>query len=426
MTGEKVESRPRRVRDDLGAVAVGAVGAAIVRQGAFHPVDAVLFPAILLAVAALARCRVERRWRPTLALLAALAAWWLVAAFGWGRLADALPLFGSFVGFGAAAVLTANLSAMQRMQLRRLVILGTTTFAATGLVAVALRAYPLATQAQGLWRLSGTLTYANAAGLLLAMTLPLALAERASGSRWSAVAVTVVSGALVATMSRGALLALLVSAPLLRDLLRRSWWPLLLGGAVGVTAVATASSAATQPVVLAAATLAGALALVRPPARLAVVAGVVAAAAITLAVPGSREGIADAAERRVSIAELDSRTPEWRGAAREFAAAPLVGVGPERPFLSVHSGRTELAKYAHSEPLQIAASAGLVGVLLLAGVVGTLSRVVKTGDPSARPARAGLLVFAVGGVADFSWHLPALGIVGGVLAALAADAGRDT
>lgn len=419
MEGGQLEF-PRGVRADLGAVATGVVGAAVVRLGAFEPLDAVLFPTLLVTVGVVAGCRVRRHWRPAFGFLVALGAWWLLAAFGWGRPIDALPFFGGIVGFGAAVVMTSNVTASQAVMVRRLLVYGGAAFAAVGIVGVGLRVHPLATQAQGLWRLSGTITYANAAGLLLALVLPLALAERERSPRWNGVAVTLLVGALIATMSRGAGLALLVVGPLLWGSVRRSWWPLLLGLPVGLAAVATASSAGLQPLVLATAGATALLALLPPPRAWLAGGVLVAALAVIVVVPTSRTGILEVAERRLSPGELDDRTPEWRGAAREFARAPILGTGPERPFLSAHSGRTELARFAHSEPLQVAMSAGLVGLALLTGTAAALYRPVRRGGPSTRAARAGLLVFAIEGLVDFSWHFPALGILAGVLAALAA------
>jgi O-antigen ligase len=404
-------------RGDLIAVAAGAVAAAVIRHGAYDPVDAVLFPGVIAAVAVATRCRIEPRWRPALLFLAALAAWWLVAAVGWGRAADALPLFGCFAGFAASAVLVANLSPGHVRQLRTLLVLGASAFAVAGLVGLALRDYPLVMEAQGLWRLSGTLTYANAAGLLLAMSLPFALAAREMARRWAGPALTLIWAALLATMSRGAALALLAAAPLLVGLVRRAWWPLLLGTGAGAVAIATGSLDDPQPVVLGAAAAAAAAALLQP--RVLVVAmACIAVSGGILAVSTTRDGIADAVDRRLSITELDDRTPEWRAAAREWWDAPLVGKGPERPFVSYHPGRTELVRYAHSEPLQVLMSSGLVGFVLLASAMVHLYRLCA-GDGTDRVARAGLIIFAVGGVVDFSWHLPALGMIAGACAALA-------
>lgn len=416
---------PGRVRPEVAAIAMGVVGAAVIRDGAFNTADALIFPAALIALCLVSRCRIEPGWRVPLALLGALSLWWIIAALGWGTVADALPLFGSFLGFGAAAVLVTNLTPDQRGQLGQALVIGAAIFAVSGLIGLALRWDVLASRAQGLWRLSGTVSYANAAGLLLAMILPLAVIRR---GRLGAVAATLISGALVATMSRGALLALALACPLVWRHLRSFWWPLLLGAGIGMVAVATALSAARQPVLLIAVIAFAAIAAARSPAPWIVAAGVVVIAIALLAVPATRSGLADAADKRMSLSQLDDRTPEWRGAWREFTADPIIGIGPERPFVARSEERTELARYAHSEPLQVAMSAGLVGLLLLLGVIGSLYHLLRS--PAVRPtpfrasAGAGVLVFGIGGVADFSWHLPAIGIVGGILAATTALAER--
>lgn len=427
MAGAHTGSERRRVRDDLAAVAIGVFGAAVIRRGAFATGDAVVFPALLVALCLASRCRVERPWRPTFFALAALAGWWLVAAIGWGKLVAALPLLGSFVGFGAAAAWTANLDGAQRDQLRRAAVIGAGAFAAAGLVGVALRADLLASQAQGLWRLSSTLAYANAAGLLLAMWLPLVVAEAHARpeTRWNRAVIVLVTAGLVASMSRGAFLALVVAAPLARGFLRPAWWPLLLGAGAGLVAVASSPFGSAQPAVIAAALAAVALSFFGPPDSRVAAAGALAVVAVVMSVPGLRSGLGDVVEARLSWSEIDDRTPEWRGAWREFVDDPLVGNGPEQPFVSRPEERTEIARYAHSEPLQVAMSAGLVGLLLLVMVAGGLYRLIRSGG-AAVEAVAGLSVFAVGGILDFSWHLPAVGIAGGILAALSTLPARKT
>ncbi|HLF99816.1 MAG TPA: hypothetical protein VI916_05050, partial [Acidimicrobiia bacterium] len=316
MTGVAGDRAPGRVRDDILAVAAGVVGASVLRDGAFATGDAVVFPLALAVLALVGRCRVEARWRPMVVAVAALSVWWFVAAAGWGDLADATPLLGGFVGFAAAAVLAANLAPDQHAQLRSSLVVGAAGFAAAGLVGLALRSDALASRAQGLWRLSGTLTYANAAGLLLAMLLPLAIAERgrAGSPRWTGSAVAVIAAGLAASMSRGAAVALLVALPLIWRSLRSSWWPLALGAVAGVVAVATASSGANQPVVIGVALAAALLASLPAPDWRAACAGAVAVGAMLAAVPSIRSGIGDVVDRRLALSQFDDRTPEWRGA----------------------------------------------------------------------------------------------------------------
>ncbi len=69
----------------------------------------------------------------------------------------------------------------------------------------------MAMPSQNLWRLSSTLTYADATGAVLALCLLLALATRAEFWAMRA-AVCLCVGGLIATQSRGPILALLCAA----------------------------------------------------------------------------------------------------------------------------------------------------------------------------------------------------------------------
>jgi beta-xylosidase len=75
------------------------------------------------------------------------------------------------------------------------------------------------------------------------------------------------------------------------------------------------------------------------------------------------------------------------------------------------------------EYLQVGVDGGLIGLLLL-GALGASVILAVRGRTAADPARAAgrgaLVAFAVGGLVDFSWHLPAIALAGGVVAGLAA------
>ena len=115
--------------------------------------------------------------------------------------------------------------------------------AAIGLFGVLFRSYPLAMRHQELWRLAATLTYANAAGLLLAMCAPVvATAPLSPASR--RVALFLVLTAMVATLSRGPMVALAVALPFIpRPALRAAAWPALLAAGAGALLLSTASGA---------------------------------------------------------------------------------------------------------------------------------------------------------------------------------------
>ena len=133
--------------------------------------------------------------------------------------------------------------------------------ALVGFAGLAWRWYPMAMPAQGLWRLSSTLTYSDAAGLVLGLCLLVAL----GCDRFPLlvrIVVCLTAGGLLATQSRGAYLAfacacLLVPARRYGEQLI----PLVAGAVLGVAAVA--SSPGNRPVPWLALVLAGAVAIGR-------------------------------------------------------------------------------------------------------------------------------------------------------------------
>ena len=79
----------------------------------------------------------------------------------------------------------------------------------------------------------------------------------------------------------------------------------------------------------------------------------------------------------------------------------------------------EIARFAHNEPLQLLASAGVVGLLLLLLLVFAVYRATKA---ISRPARVALAIFACCACFDFVAHIPALTTMSGLLAATMKEA----
>src|ERR1019366_4974181 len=77
------------------------------------------------------------------------------------------------------------------------------------------------------------------------------------------------------------------------------------------------------------------------------------------------------------------------------------------------------AFFAHNEFLQIAAGAGIAGVLLVVLAVGTIASTARRFDTLSSCAAGAVVAFAVAGAFDFDWHLAALGLLGGWVAGLA-------
>jgi O-antigen ligase/polysaccharide polymerase Wzy-like membrane protein len=405
------------------AVAAGITVAAILRRGAFYWPDHAFLPALLAVIAAVSVRRVSRPTRAVVAAIAAFAAWWTIAAFGWGIPANALPLLGGVIGFGATLLLGQALPEDQRATVHRGLVLVAAGVAAIGLLGVVLRSYPLAMEHQGLYRLAATLTYANAAGLLLAMLVPVVATAPISPALRRA-ALCLVLTAVAATLSRGAAVALVVAIPFVpRPALRAAAWPALLAAGTGAAMLATADSAGAQPLLALVIVAAVALAA-RPPAAVFTPRSPVAIAAAALVLGLlTVAAFAPAVSRRAGAGTLGDRGDSWPAAARAFASHPVVGNGPEHKLLLPDARGDRISRFAHNEYLQVAAGAGIVGMALLALMVATITGAVRGVDPATAAARAALIVLAVGALFDFAWHLPALGITAGWIASLS---GRKT
>ena len=86
-------------------------------------------------------------------------------------------------------------------------------------------------------------------------------------------------------------------------------------------------------------------------------------------------------------------------------------------MLRSHGG-FDVARFAHDEPLQVAAGGGLVALALLAGAGRAIASRARRADPLQRAAMGALAAFAVGGLFDFAWHLPGIAMTAGWMAAL--------
>jgi len=143
------------------------------------------------------------------------------------------------------------------------------------------------------------------------------------------------------------------------------------------------------------------------------------------------------------VAELEStdfwsmrqRLDIWRGCMAMLRAVPMgVGAGSFEvafPAYKVSSDRF-FVNFAHNEPLQVACELGPLGLLIL----GWLAWLVLSAWRSAvrRGGSAGVLASGAGGalvalsvqsLVDFPFHLPALALVGALLAGVVVGLGRD-
>jgi O-antigen ligase len=154
------------------------------------------------------------------------------------------------------------------------------------------------------------------------------------------------------------------------------------------------------------------------------VAALVAAGAVAIAAVGgaASPGAADSAR--------GSRADYWRVAVDSFAEQPLSGVGSGSFAVEWARERAidESVRDAHSLYLETAAELGLLGLALLGAFlvsVAVAARRAHRADPSLAAGLAGaLVVVAVHAGVDWDWEVPAVALIGLVLAgALLAGAG---
>jgi hypothetical protein len=394
------------------------------REGGFWSADAfaVAVASLAILLVALVLNRPDPRGLMLVGSLMALTAWWLVKAITAGVPGQFLPLGASMLGFAAAYAATRTLVGAARQAAGLAVALLGGVGAVVGLAGLVWRWYPMAIPSQGLWRLSSTMTYADAAGLVLGMCLLVAL-----GLDLCPVLVRIVvcltAAGLLATQSRGAYVALLgacLVVPWRRYVLFAV--PLLAGIVVGAAAIASSPDGGSVPwlgllVVLAVGVSATPwptrLSLpARSATRVGIALGVVLAALVAIAALHHEIGL-----RALSPSDQD-RSVEWSTALHQWGSAVWTGVGPDR-LLLFHASDGSFAHFVHNEYLQIGADAGVVGVALLALSIVAVIRIVRRTDLLASCATAALVCFAIAGAFDFDWHLSFIGVLGGWCVGLA-------
>lgn len=303
----------------------------------------------------------------------------------------------------------------------------TVAVAATGWAGVAYRIHTWALADEGLWRASSTLTYPNAtaAALVPVALLVLARLSERPGSVPLRLSTTALLAGTGATLSRAGVLALVVGLATLSVLLGLR----TIAGAVATPALgALVILAGLLPSIPVAATAAPVLATVALLAGLAVGAGlprlphrrigIAAVATLAAAAGAAHGGVTHAvhllADTRASVSSPD-RTGGLHAALGLFGDHPLTGAGPGLAELRFTrpDGVTGTLRYAHNEYAQVAAELGLVGLLLLAALAGSLALLfwcTRLALPRAMWAGvlAGVLAFAVHSGLDFVWHIPAI------------------
>ncbi len=320
-------------------------------------------------------------------------------------------------------------------------------------------------------RLEQPLTYWNATGMLAACGVVLALRVAAEGTRdvrmraAAAAAVVPLGLGVYLSFSRGALLALGLGLVVLVALTReRGQLRVVAVGVVTATAASVAGAllpavraleggAGTREreglvmlVVLVAlmglAAFAQRRLAARPDGAPLSAPRVLAAALVVLLVggflfaaggDGSRGGQPrqGADSRRLTSLE-SNRYDYWKVAADQFAGAPLAGEGSGSFRVAWRRERTidDPALDAHSIYIETAGELGLLGLLalglFLAGVAWAAVLALRADRAAAAGAVAALAALALHAGLDWDWEMPALALLGVLLAAALVNAAETS
>jgi hypothetical protein len=411
----------QRVLPGLVLVLAAVAG---LRDGGFWHAEALAVALIagVLLVAAVVAAPPDRRTMFIVASLGLLALWWSVRSVTAGSGTDFLPLGASIVAFAAAFAAVRPLVGRVREEAALAMAVLGAVGAVAGFAGLIWRWFPLAMPAQGLWRLSSSLTYADAAGLVFGVCLLLALGCTRIPTVVRVVVCLNLAG-LLSTQSRGALLAVACGCFLVPARRYREFAvPLVAGLALGVAAIASSPGNDPVPWLAVVLVLAVALAAWRRPGRLPRWPTAHIRTFVCIAAIGAAVGVALLVHHEIGLRALapsdQDRSAEWSSGLHQWFSAPFVGVGSDR-LLELHALDGSSAHFVHNEYLQIAADAGLVGLGLLGVVAVSLARALRRTGPLSSCAVAAVVCWAVGGAFDFSWHLPVVGLVGGWCAGLA-------
>jgi hypothetical protein len=422
---EQAEGEPRSAAT-MAALVVGMMAAAVYRKGGFYPADAFGVAVVSGVVAVLALVRFKDRASAVVALaVGGLAVWWMIRSVLAYHPAAFFPFGATLLGFLGAFVVVKALNDRDRGRVALAVVTVSAITAAVGLVGVLWRISPLAQHTGRFWQLSTLLTHPAGAAGMFAVALVLALGVDFEAPVVS-VALCVLLAGLIATQSHWVLLAVACGAcfvPFGRW--RHAAWPLAMGVVAGCAAVASASShlgAAPAALIVGAAAVASAFragtrrhATSRPWAAAAAVLMLLVVAATVIAVlrPPGVTAPAQPVDQGQTLA--------WSAAARAWGSSVVTGTGPKafpastRPVDSVLGLNPDTV-------LIIGTDGGIVAVVLLVGAVGAVGTSFRRRNALAACAAGAAVAFVVCGVVDVDWQLPAVGLLGGCVAALATNA----
>jgi len=404
----------------LSAVIIGLLAGALYLQGTFYPVDAfgVSIAALGLIAAAVAWNR-DRHGRSVAMALGGLATWWFARAVAEHTPGAFLPFGASVLAFLAGYLVLRALADQDRVRVALALVAVGALLSVAGVAGVLGRWMSLAQHTGGAWRASTMLTYPAATAVVCVVTVLVALACDLRSPLVRVAVGTGVAG-LLATQSHWELFALAAGALIVP---RQCWtdavWPLLCGVVAGLS-VAASSSGATAGLAAWVVTL-GALAASLAPIRLPdfrwahIVAGVgvaaIAAATVVavLHIPATTP----------QLSTGQSQTVAWQSSIDTWRSSAVTGNGPPR----IHTIGGPVGTYPGLVPdtyLAIGADGGTVAFALLLASGAAVAASIRRRDRLTGCAAGATVAFAVAGAVNFAWQLPAIALLGGCVAGLAA------
>ena len=407
-------------------VTVAALTFATISRGGFHWPQGSLLAVILVLACSAAPARSFRAIGPGLSAAGSLAAGLVAsaAANGWPQEARQ-PLATLAIAVAALVVGRSLIVRGERHTLLAALALIGVLAAIIGMAGLAVHWYPLAMRAQGIWRTSSTLTYANSAGAFLTLTLFAAIAvasERRNGT--SRMAVAVILAGLITSLSRGGILGAAAGAAVVtvaggRDLFRGLARPAVAALILSACLVPSIASDRGRPLIaivgLGVALAVAATPRMRPGRRWRAT-GIAAAVMLTgCAVLLASQNAGRLFESRLAPGSED-RIRTWHATWSAAMERPLLGTGPGTfRIVEMNDDGAILTRYAHNEYLQAFAETGVGGVASIAVALVILGGWMRRRRPGAGAERGiwalalgACVAFAAHSAVDFVWRIPVL------------------
>ncbi len=122
--------------------------------------------------------------------------------------------------------------------------------------------------------------------------------------------------------------------------------------------------------------------------------------------------------RQPTVPADQGQTLAWSASARAWGSSVVTGTGP-RAFPASSRPVDSVVGLNPDTVLTIGTDGGIIAAVLLVGAVGAVGTAFRRRDVLTSCAAGAAVAFVVCGVVDVDWQLPALGLLGGCVAALA-------